>query len=156
MKLAVVAVGRRVPSWVEAGCAEYLRRFDRGVQVGVTAVPEVRRSAAVGHARARALESERLRSAMPAGARMVLLDVSGECVTSETLAVRLRELAGGAPAACLIGGADGVDESLARSASWRWSLSALTLPHHLVRVVVLEQLYRAYTLWRGLPYHSAH
>lgn len=156
MKLTVVAVGRRAPDWVETACADYLARFDRGVSVVLHTVAEVRRAPGVDRAQARALESARLLAAAPAGAARVLLDARGAMLDCEAFAARLAGDAARAPQVFLIGGADGVDDSVRAAAAWAWSLSALTLPHYLARVVVIEQLYRAYTQWRGLPYHRGH
>mgnify|MGYP001333531953 CR=1 FL=1 len=156
MKLAVVAVGRRAPAWVEAACADYLGRFDRSVQLTLHAVAEVRRAGAADAARARAAESTRLLEAAPAGSTRVLCDVGGTALACEAFAARLARDGAHGAVTILIGGADGVDERVRAAAAWRWSLSALTLPHYLARVVVVEQLYRAYSLWRGLPYHRAH
>lgn len=156
MKLTVVAVGRRAPDWVEAACADYLARFDRSVSVVLRTVPEVRRTPSVDRARARALESAQLVAAAPAGAALVLLDARGAALDCDAFAARLAADAARAPQVFLIGGADGVDASVRQAAAWVWSLSALTLPHYLARVVVIEQLYRAYAQWRGLPYHRGH
>lgn len=101
------------------------------------------------------LEGARLRERVPGGAELVALDRAGSAWSSEDLARRLgRWREAGRPVAFLIGGASGLDPALFTEATVRWSLGALTLPHEIARVVVLEQLYRGFTILRGEPYHK--
>lgn len=151
MHLRVIAVGRRLPAWVNRVFADYAERMPGPLR------PELIELAPAGRgppARRREIETQRLLRAVPAGARIVLLDEAGEQPSSAALAARLgawqRE---GRDVALILGGADGVGEALIRAADERLSLSRMTFPHALARVVLAEQLYRAWTITTGHPYH---
>lgn len=151
MRLLVVAVGKLRPSLREL-CDDYLRRLGKHLIVDER---EVREAGRAGSAlRQRDEEGRRLLEQIPAAANVILLDIGGAGWTSEELAQRLdgwrlaaRDLV------FVVGGAEGVSEAVRARASTRWSLGALTLPHELARVIVVEQLYRAGTILRGEPYH---
>jgi len=154
MKLAVIAVGRRMPGWVDSAFAEYAKRMPRDARVELTAVKPEDRGA--GGATGRALEAEgkRILAAVPAGALRIVLDERGTLLATAELARRIeRWRQAGRDLAFIIGGADGLAEGLKRGAEFRWSLTPLTLPHGLVRVVLAEQLYRAVSILRNHPYH---
>ena len=154
MQLLVVAVGQRMPSWVQQGWREYARRFPRGLSLDLKEVPLARRSRNAPTESARAAEGEALLAAVPSAYRIIALDERGQAWSSGELAERLegwmREEAG---VAFLIGGPDGLDESCRRRAREQWSLSRLTLPHAMVRPLLAEQLYRAWTILQNHPYH---
>jgi 23S rRNA (pseudouridine1915-N3)-methyltransferase len=156
VRLGVLAIGRRMPGWVEQACEDYLRRFDRSVAVTLRALAEAPRAGAREAAHARRVETDRLLAALAPADQAVLLDRGGESMDCETFAARLAGVAARGPVAFLIGGADGIEARAGARACWRWSLGPLTLPHALARVVVIEQIYRAYTIWRDLPYHRGH
>ncbi|MSP16042.1 MAG: 23S rRNA (pseudouridine(1915)-N(3))-methyltransferase RlmH [Myxococcales bacterium] len=141
MKLHVLCVGRLKESYFQAAEDEYLKRLRRYVDAKVV---EVKDDAA-------------LIAALPARARLIALDSRGETWSSEELAKKLvaeEELrGGGAPIAFLIGGADGLPTELLARAQLKLSFGRITLPHRLARIVLIEQLYRAYTILRGEPYH---
>ena len=151
MKLRVVAVGKLKHGYARAAAADYLARVNRHLACRVV---EVRDAPAGDEARGRALEAERLRAAV-ADAFRVALDERGKAVSSTEFAGLLGERMtyGGPDVAFLIGGPGGLDPALRREAELQLSLSALTLPHDLARVVLLEQIYRALTILRGEPYH---
>ena len=153
----MLAVGTRLPAWMQAGVTEYLRRFDRDLPVRLVAVPAARRSRQrVERCVIQAREAVALRARLPKGAYVVVLDERGQSATTETLARRLAQWRlTGRPVALLLGGADGTLPALRAGADWLWSLSAHTLPHGLARVVLMEQLYRAWSIERGHPYHRA-
>ena len=158
MKLVVVAVGHRVPDWVEAGFREYARRMPRELPLSLIELkPESRATVAhAGRARDRLVgaEGRRISAAVPARALRVALDERGLPWSTRELAGRLAEWQmHGRDAAFLIGGADGLPEDVKGSADAVWSLSALTLPHALVRIILAEQLYRASSILRNHPYH---
>ncbi len=153
MRLKVITVGRRPPKWVEAGFNEFATRMPRhlGIELIEVAPGAARKSGDVE--RAREQEAEALLTAAGA-ARVVALDERGSAWSTRDLAHRLEQfMQAGGDTAFLIGGADGLAERCRRQAAHCWSLSALTLPHLLVRVVLAEQLYRAFTLLDGHPYH---
>jgi 23S rRNA (pseudouridine1915-N3)-methyltransferase len=154
MRFRLLAVGTRMPAWVEEAMREYLRRFPRDCRVELVEIPLARRTADA--ARIRREEGDRLLTALGPRERVVSLCVEGERWTTETLAHKLvgwRQA--GRDVAFLIGGPDGLDPLCLERSECRWSLSPLTLPHALVRVIVAEQLYRAWSILSGHPYHRA-
>lgn len=155
MNVSVIGVGR--PSGLlEPAIREYEGRARRYWRLDVTAVKAERASRNRPITEVRQAEAERLRAAVPSGAEVVALTRSGEGWSSERLARYLNDLAvSGAPgAAFIIGGAYGLDRQLLRGARHQLSLSPLTMPHDLARLVFAEQLYRAGTIVRGEPYHK--
>lgn len=154
MLLRVIAVGTRMPAWVGAAVDTYSRRMPSELRIDWKPVKAEPRDAAGGAARCMAREAQRIRDALPAGARLVLLDERGTDLTSATLTERLRAWQRDARAvAIVIGGPDGVDPDLKAQADETLRLSSLTLPHALVRPLLAEQLYRAWTIASGHPYH---
>lgn len=153
MKLSVLAVGHRQPAWVDAGCAEYLKRMPRELLTSVTEIkPEAR--GAKSREQLLAAEKGRIRDALPATCRIVVLDERGDDLTTLKLAQRIETwMQDGRDVALLIGGADGLDEEFKRQADDRLRLSSLTLPHGLARLVLCEQLYRAASVLKNHPYH---
>jgi 23S rRNA (pseudouridine1915-N3)-methyltransferase len=157
MKLLVVALGHRMPAWVGAGFEEYAKRMPREARLTLVELKPERRGANA-HAREveRALGAEagRILAALPNGCYKVVLDERGERLTTRQLAERMgmwRQ--DGRDVGFVIGGADGTAGALRAKADLLWSLSALTLPHQLVRIVLAEQLYRAASMLSGHPYH---
>jgi 23S rRNA (pseudouridine1915-N3)-methyltransferase len=155
VKLRIVAVGQRPPDWVAAGFADYARRMPRELTVTLTEIPVAsRRQLPVE--RARRLEGERILGELSGRDWVVALDVGGRVVATGDLASRLGNWQmQGRDVAFLIGGPDGLDPACLARADERLSLSALTFPHGLVRIMLAEQLYRAWTLHSGHPYHRA-
>lgn len=152
MRLVVAAVGRLRPAYREAA-DDYLGRLGRVCDVAEHEVKEASRAPTA--ARQQALEAAALREKLPAAATLVVLDRTGQAWSSEELARRMDQWRMAArPVAFVIGGSTGLDAALVQDAAARWSLGAMTLPHELARVVVLEQLYRAWTILRGEPYHK--
>ena len=154
VKLVVVAVGRRMPGWVDTAYAEYAKRMPRDARLELVLVKPEDRSA--GRAIGRALEAEekRILAAVPLGSVRIVLDERGTLLATAELARRIeRWRHAGRDLAFIIGGADGLAEGLKRGAEFRWSLTPLTLPHGLARVVLAEQLYRAVSILHNHPYH---
>jgi len=152
MKLIVVAVGHRMPAWIDSGFSEYVARMPREMRIKLIALKPAPR----GNGATRAIEAEgsRIRAAIPSGCRSVALDERGEAFPTTELARRLaRWRQSGQDIAFIIGGADGLAESVKKSSDAVWSLSPLTLPHGLVRVLLAEQLYRAASILHNHPYH---
>lgn len=150
MKLLVAAVGHRMPAWIDEGFHEYARRMPRELRLELAAV----KPAAGVQGQDKAVEAARLRAALPPGARLVALDERGQALTTAALAKQLERWRGdGRDIVFAIGGADGLDAGLLKEADLVLSLSALTLPHALARVVLAEQLYRAWTILSNHPYH---
>jgi 23S rRNA (pseudouridine1915-N3)-methyltransferase len=152
LQVSVLAVGRLRPCFREA-CDEYLRRLRRVAEVREV---EVREAARAGSpALQRREEAKRLTVALPDRVVRVALDLRGEPWSSEELARRVGAWRDAArPVALVIGGAEGLDPAVLEASDLRWSLGPMTLPHELARVVVMEQLYRAFAILRGAPYHK--
>lgn len=157
MRFLIIAVGHRQPAWVETAFGEYAKRMPREVRMELIELRPDARSDNAGEAAVAKLlerEADRIRAAIPKGSAVVALDETGETVTTRALAGRMEQwLSGGRDVAFVIGSADGLDATLKAEAERRLSLSALTLPHGLARVLLAEQLYRAHSLLRGHPYH---
>ncbi len=158
MRLIVCSVGRRMPPWVSAGFDDYARRMPREMPIDLIEVrPERRPAKAVNPAQRAtmiAAEAARIRAALPRGCAMVALDEMGRSFTTSEFAHQLEDFRReGRDVAFVIGGADGLDPGLKQSAALLLSLSALTLPHQLVRVLLAEQLYRGVSLLHHHPYH---
>jgi 23S rRNA (pseudouridine1915-N3)-methyltransferase len=153
MRLRVVALGQRMPAWVDEGWAEYARRMPPEIPVELAALKPEPRDRGKSVAQILAAEALRIASACR-NASVVALDERGEPWTTRTLSDKLaRWRIEGRDVAFVIGSADGLAQSVKRDASATFSLSALTLPHGLVRIIVAEQLYRAVSLLSGHPYH---
>lgn len=145
-----------MPGWVEAGWHDYARRLPPECALRLVEIEPGHRGKGAGIEAARREECERLLAAIPKGAQVVALDVAGTAWSTEQLATELgRWLGAGRDLALLVGGPDGLAEACLARAERRWSLSPLTFPHALVRVILAEQLYRAWSLLQGHPYHRA-
>lgn len=153
MKLYLVAVGDKLPGWAEAAVAEYVKRMPREARIEVVPVrPEKR--AGQSAERIKALEAARILEKCPASARLVALDEHGKQSSTRELAQSLESwLQSGRDTALVIGGADGLAPEILARAEATLALSRLTLPHALARVMLAEQLYRAWTLLANHPYH---
>jgi 23S rRNA (pseudouridine1915-N3)-methyltransferase len=156
MKLLVAAVGQRMPDWVSQAWIEYTRRMPPGLGMSLREIRLVKRGKNADTKRLTAIESKALYQAMPARATVIALDIRGQSWSTEKLAANLQEWMGdGRDVGFMIGGPDGIAADILQKAHHRWSLGQLTLPHPLVRVVLAEQLYRAWTITQNHPYHRA-
>ncbi len=153
MKLVIVAVGQRVPDWAQTAWDDYAKRFPPELKVELKAVKtEPRGSKTLDTLLA--AERERITAAIPKSARIVVLDERGTNLTTKALAQRLTDWQlGGDDVALIIGGPDGIEPAFRQSAHERVRLSDLTLPHAMARVLLIEQLYRAWSVNAGHPYH---
>jgi 23S rRNA (pseudouridine1915-N3)-methyltransferase len=153
MKLRILAVGHKMPAWVEQGCTEYLKRMPREASVEIVEIKPDKRAAGKGGDQVREAEAERL---LEAAGRdyLIVLDEHGKEPTTLQLAERMQQwMQDGRDVALTIGGADGLHQKVLQAADWHWSLSKLTLPHGMVRVMLAEQLYRAWSVINNHPYH---
>ena len=156
MHLQVAAVGQRMPGWVNEAWHEYARRMPPGLGLSLREISLAKRGKNADTRRLTAVESKALLEAMPARGRIIALDVKGQSWSTEKLAANLENWMGdGMDVGFMIGGPDGIDPGVLNKADTRWSLGPLTLPHPLVRVVLAEQLYRAWTITQNHPYHRA-
>lgn len=154
MKLQLVAVGTKMPAWVETGFQEYERRFPKDMPFELLEIPAGKRGKNADIKRILEKEGEQTLAAIPKGNRIVTLDIPGKPWTTEQLAEQLeRWKQDGRDVSFLIGGPEGLAPSCKAAADQSWSLSPLTLPHPLVRVVVAESLYRAWSITANHPYH---
>ncbi|MEM7082879.1 MAG: 23S rRNA (pseudouridine(1915)-N(3))-methyltransferase RlmH [Pseudomonadota bacterium] len=156
MDCRLICVGKRMPDWVESGVSEFSRRFVKPLHFSVIAVPTAKRSRANNPSVYQEQEGKALLSHVNDSHHVVALDVQGKMRTTEQLADWLdQRFLDARPLAFLIGGPDGLSQECRARANESWSLSKLTLPHGLARVVVIEALYRANSLRVGHPYHRA-
>lgn len=156
MRIRLVAVGTRMPGWVGEGFSEYAKRLPRECSLELIEIPVSKRRKQLTAEQARAEEGRQMLAAIPGDCHVVALDVKGKAWSTEQLADRLRDWMGsGRNVALLVGGPDGLHRDCLDRADQCWSLSALTYPHALVRVILAEQLYRAWSITVGHPYHRS-
>jgi 23S rRNA (pseudouridine1915-N3)-methyltransferase len=154
MRVTILSVGHRMPAWIQEGFNEYARRMPPEIRVELTELKPEERGAGRSVERAKQAEGERVLAALPPGATLLALDERGKAVSTQGLAVMLAEwMRDGAHPVFAIGGADGHDEAVRQRADKILSLASLTLPHGLVRVLLAEQLYRAWSILARHPYH---
>lgn len=154
LRLSLISASNRQPGWIDEGAGEYAKRLRGRCTLEIKAVPLARRTASTPTERAVDDEGERMLAAIPAGAHVVALLETGQPWSTKELAAKLEGwMQRGVPVCFLVGGPDGLSRSCIARANERWSLSNLTLPHGLVRVVVAEALYRAWSLLDNHPYH---
>ncbi len=155
MRIRLIAVGTKMPDWVEQGYGEYAKRLPRDCTVELVELPLGPRGKSSSTAVAMEREGQAMIAAIGKGDRVIALDVKGKAWSTEQLARNLDEWRmSGANYSLLIGGPDGLAPECLALAEAKWSLSALTLPHPLVRILVIEQLYRAYSILHNHPYHK--
>lgn len=154
MKLQLVAVGTKMPDWVQTGLTEYLRRFPKDMPLELVEVSAGKRGKNADIKRILEKEGEAMLAATGKGNRIVTLDIPGQPWETPQLAQQLeRWKQDGRDVSLLIGGPEGLSPACKAAAEQSWSLSALTLPHPLVRVLVAESLYRAWSITANHPYH---
>ena len=153
MKIKILSVGHKMPGWVEAACAEYLKRMPREVTVEIVEIKPDKRASGKNAEVVQEAEAKRILE-LAGKDYLIALDERGQEVSTLQLAERMQTWLGNGRDVCLVvGGADGLHAALKARADWLWSLSRLTLPHGMVRVVLTEQLYRAWSVIQNHPYH---
>ena len=156
MRIHLIAVGTRMPDWVTRGYEEYARRTPRTCSLRLVEIPPGDRHKSRTTEQAREQEGQRMLGAIPRDCQVIALDVTGRSCSTADLAGQLAGwLESGRDTVLLVGGPDGLAPACLDRADRHWSLSALTFPHALVRVIVAEQLYRALTIHQGHPYHRS-
>lgn len=157
MKVRILGVGHKMPDWVQTGFGEYHKRILPMLPVEMVAIEPAKRNknpSAGDIDKYKSQEGSAILNAKQRSEALWVLDVKGKMLSTEALADRLqRAMTDGTDIALVIGGADGVSADVLAQADFRWSLSDLTLPHPLVRVVLMEQLYRAMSIIHNHPYH---
>ena len=154
MNITVLAVGTKMPRWVDEAVAEYAKRFGRDIRYTLKEIKPEKRGAGTNAAQGMAAEEKRLLEALPAQAFLVVLDERGQAPTSMELSAMLAQWQRQGDEVCfVIGGADGLTDALKQKARLLLRLSSLTLPHGMVRVLLTEQLYRAVSILNKHPYH---
>ncbi|MEN8763422.1 MAG: 23S rRNA (pseudouridine(1915)-N(3))-methyltransferase RlmH [Thiogranum sp.] len=156
MNINLIAIGTRMPAWVNEAYREYARRLPRECRLHLTEIPLAQRVKSRNVERAVAEEGKRMLAELSPAEHVIALDVKGRSWSTEQLAGQLQQwMQEGRGISLLVGGPDGLSDACLERARQRWSLSPLTLPHALVRVLLAEQLYRAWTVMVGHPYHRA-
>lgn len=154
MQLVIAAVGHKMPAWIEAGFGEYAKRMPPECRIQLKEIKPVERSGSKTAETVMALERTKIEAAIPKGARIIALDERGKDITTAQLSQYLTGWQqDGRDVTFLIGGADGLDAGLKASADMLMRISSLTLPHGMVRVLLAEQLYRAWSITQNHPYH---
>ena len=154
MRINLIAIGQRMPHWIDTGFQEYAKRLPRETALHLIEIPASKRLSSSNINRLLAEEGQRMLQVIPDQHHVIALCVNGESWDTQQLAAQLqdwREL--GQNISLLIGGPEGLAPACLQRANQRWSLSNLTLPHPLVRIIVAEQLYRAHTILTHHPYH---
>ena len=156
MRIQLTAAGTKMPSWVEAGFEEYRKRLPMECELVLQEIPLARRGKSVDVARLIEKEGEQMLENIGADTHVVALEVDGKAWSTETLAQQLlRWQMKTRSVALMVGGPEGLSNCVRARADEKWSLSPLTLPHPLVRIVIAEQLYRAWSINKNHPYHRA-
>lgn len=154
MKIRLISVGNKMPDWVTQAYQNYQKRLTGSVQLELIEIPLSKRGKNADIKRLMEKESQQMLAAIPPRYRVICLDVKGKALSTENLAQKLQNYEQqGDNIALLIGGPEGLSSNCLTRADERWSLSAMTLPHPMVRVILAEQIYRSWSLNMGHPYH---
>ncbi len=154
MQLVIAAVGHKMPAWIESGFNEYAKRMPPDCRILLKEIKPVERSGSKTAETAMAMERIKIEAAVPKGARIIALDEHGKDLTSVQLSQLLKQWQQeGGDVTFVIGGADGLDADFKKNADMLIRISSLTLPHGMVRVMLAEQLYRAWSITQNHPYH---
>ena len=154
MRILVIAVGNKMPAFVTMGFQEYQKRFPRAMTLELVEIPMGRRGTTADVEKLTAQEGRQMLAQVPKGALIVTLDIPGRMYSTPELAEEVRSWKmSGRDVAILIGGPEGLSPECRKAAEKSWSLSRLTMPHPLVRIVMAESLYRAWSITANLPYH---
>lgn len=154
MRIRLITVGSKMPKWVNEGYSEYQKRLNQDVQLELVEIPAGKRGKNADIKRITDKEGEQVLAAIHPQEHVIALDVKGKRLTTEKMSERLNELMhNGQQIALLVGGPEGLSDACRNKAQEKWSLSDLTLPHPLVRIVIAEQIYRSWSLLKGHPYH---
>ena len=155
MRIKLISVGSKMPGWVEEGYKEYSRRLGQDIKLELVEIPLNRRSKGADVKRLQEKEATQMLAAVGQGDLVVTMEIKGKAWSTEQLADKMGDwLHSGRNVSLLVGGPEGLHPSCMAQADLRWSLSPLTLPHPMVRVIVAEQVYRAWSILQNHPYHK--
>ena len=155
MQISLIAVGQKMPAWVSQGYKEYARRMPPECQLQLIEIPLARRSKGSDISRSISKEGEQMLAAIKKDSLVVAMEVTGKPWSTIDLAEQLTDwMQSGRNIALLVGGPEGLAPACVKMAKLKWSLSNLTLPHPLVRIVIAEQLYLAVSILKNHPYHK--
>ncbi len=154
IEIKIISVGKRAPAWIQKACDDYLKRLGHELKLVLQVVQPPRRSKHDSISNILAKEASLIQREIPENSYVIALDEKGKAVSTKDISSGLEEWQMMGRKICfVIGGPDGLHESIKGTADELWSLSMLTLPHMLVRIVLLEQIYRAWCILKGHPYH---
>jgi len=155
MRVNIIAIGERMSDWVQAGYEEYARRLATAMPLNLVEIPAEKRGKSADIKRIMEKETKRMLQAIPANAHVVALDRKGQSWSTEKLAEHLGQWQqDGSDLAILIGGPEGMSQACLARAQTHLSFSAMTFPHPLIRIMLAEQLYRAWSILQNHPYHK--
>ena len=156
MKIHLIAIGTKMPAWITQGYQDYAQRMPRECQLLLKEIPAEKRTKNSDVQKIKVKEAEKLLDAIPSNCLIIALDVKGRSWSTEKLADNLQNwMMSGRDIALLVGGPEGLTDNVRQRADQLWSLSSLTFPHPLVRLILAEQLYRAWSITANHPYHRA-
>lgn len=154
MQIDLIAVGKKMPAWIETAVKEYTKRLPRNIQFKIVEITPAIRGKNNNAENYKQKEQENIEAALSAGSIVIALDERGKSISSQQLADQLQTWNDEQQhISIIIGGADGLSDGIKNKANQMWSLSKMTLPHGLVRVMLVEQIYRAWTITQNHPYH---
>ena len=154
MVIHFIVVGQKMPKWVLEGYAEYTKRLPKSCSIKLVELPMAIRGKTSSVETNKQQEAKRIEAVIPKGAKIIVLDEHGKQTTTLQFSEKLKDwLGSGQDIALIVGGPDGLSEEVLQKAEWKWGLSKLTLPHPMVRILVAEQVYRAWSVLQNHPYH---
>jgi 23S rRNA (pseudouridine1915-N3)-methyltransferase len=156
VKIHLLAIGTKMPAWVETAWKEYASRMPRECELVLKEIPAEKRTKNSDLAKIKIKEADKLWQQVPGNAHIIALDLKGKTWSTEQLATQLENwMMSGRDIALLVGGPEGLTDDIRQQANQLWSLSSLTFPHPMVRVILAEQLFRAWSITANHPYHRA-
>jgi len=154
MQFDLIAVGKRMPTWIDTAFKEYSKRLPKNINFKLIEITPAIRSKNNNSVNIKQKEQEKIETALSSNSLIIALDEKGKSISSQSFADQLQAwIDEQQHISLIIGGADGLSDSIKKKANQTWSLSLMTLPHGLVRVMVVEQLYRAWSITQNHPYH---
>ena len=154
MVIHFIVVGQKMPKWVLEGYAEYTKRLPKSCSIKLVELPMAIRGKTSSVETNKQQEAKRIEAVIPKGAKIIVLDEHGKQTTTLQFSEKLKDwLGSGQDIALIVGGPDGLSGEILQKAEWKWGLSKLTLPHPMVRILVAEQVYRAWSVLQNHPYH---